>query len=207
MIPDDVLPDLTDDKNAIPVAKNSSNLTAMKFLLGAGVSAVVTYIFINISLFTQEWVTASITQYGLTIKQSSGIFPWVCVSENSCNLFWEYADGWAIVLFLGILFAWILQFFAVVAVISSLTTNSSCRIVPNVLEFQIGSLLLEEIFRLAPPTGSAWLPRYSLSLQWDSAEQRSKRPENANVDIESLQTCYALTSIVHFQFIPFRLQK
>ncbi|EYC00445.1 hypothetical protein Y032_0115g474 [Ancylostoma ceylanicum] len=92
----------------------------MKFLLGAGVSAVITFIFISISLFTQGWVTASITQFGVTIKQSSGIFPWACVSENVCNLFWEYADGWAIVLFLGILFAWILQFFAVAAVILSL---------------------------------------------------------------------------------------
>ncbi|KHJ98514.1 hypothetical protein OESDEN_01488 [Oesophagostomum dentatum] len=92
----------------------------MKFLISAGVSAVITYIFINVSLFTQEWVTVSASRLGITVKKSAGLFPWGCVSENACGIFWDYADGWNIALFFSMLFAWIVQFFALVTAIAAL---------------------------------------------------------------------------------------
>ncbi|VDM68787.1 unnamed protein product [Strongylus vulgaris] len=88
----------------------------MKFLIATGISAVVTYIFINVSMFTQEWVTVSF----MLLKASAGIFPWGCVSKNTCGIFWDNADGWAISTFLALLFAWILQFFVVLAAILAL---------------------------------------------------------------------------------------
>ncbi|ETN84047.1 hypothetical protein RB195_026178 [Necator americanus] len=90
---------------------------AMKFLLASCISAIVTYVFVSISLFTPAWVSAKVSAFGLSAKKSAGIFPWGCVSANTCSLFWNNADGWAIVLFLSMLFAWIVQFFAVVSII------------------------------------------------------------------------------------------
>ncbi|VDO28151.1 unnamed protein product [Haemonchus placei] len=49
---------------------------------------------------------------GVTV--SVGIFPWQCVSSNTCNVFWDTADGWDMLFFFLMLFAWIFQFFALI---------------------------------------------------------------------------------------------
>ncbi|KIH59675.1 hypothetical protein ANCDUO_10084 [Ancylostoma duodenale] len=77
------------DKNAFLVAKQRFNVADMKLLLAAGASAVVTFIFTNVSLFTREWVTATLDQPGIHLAQSVGIFPWWCLSDNTCSYFWN----------------------------------------------------------------------------------------------------------------------
>ncbi|CAJ0607669.1 unnamed protein product [Cylicocyclus nassatus] len=93
------------------------------FLLGAGISAFITYVFISIALFTQGWKTAAVNAQ-LNVKRSKGIFPWGCVNDNTCDIFWENADGWAITTFLAMIFAWIVQFFVLISVIAALVLNS-----------------------------------------------------------------------------------
>ncbi|CAJ0604792.1 unnamed protein product [Cylicocyclus nassatus] len=94
------------------------------FLLGAGISAFITYVFISIALFTKGWVTAAVNAFQANVKHSAGIFPWGCVNDNTCDFFWENADGWAITVFLAMLFAWIVQFFVLISVIAALVLKS-----------------------------------------------------------------------------------
>ncbi|KAK6032592.1 hypothetical protein OSTOST_01230, partial [Ostertagia ostertagi] len=86
----------------------------MSLLISSTIAAVVTFIFVCISLFTQEWVTVTVSASIISISQSAGIFPWGCVTSNTCNLFWDSADGWDIMFFLVMLFAWVFQFFALI---------------------------------------------------------------------------------------------
>ncbi|RCN33630.1 hypothetical protein ANCCAN_20527 [Ancylostoma caninum] len=108
------------DKNAFLVAKQRFNIAAMKLLLAAGASAVVTFIFTNVSLFTREWVTATLDQPGIHLAQSVGIFPWWCLSDNTCSYFWNNAGGWAIACFLAMVFADVWQLGALVELLLAL---------------------------------------------------------------------------------------
>nr|CDJ88956.1 CRE-CLC-1 protein [Haemonchus contortus] len=86
----------------------------MKLLIGATICAVATLVFICISLFTQGWVEVDVTEIGLQVTGSSGIFPWKCVSAGTCNVFWNTADGWDFTFFFLMLFAWIFQIAALI---------------------------------------------------------------------------------------------
>ncbi|KAK5965632.1 hypothetical protein GCK32_001289 [Trichostrongylus colubriformis] len=92
----------------------------MKLLIGANICAVVTMIFICISLFTQEWVTVSVSVLGIGVSDSAGIFPWGCISSNTCDAFWNNADGWDIMFFIVMLLAWIFQFCALIPAVMAL---------------------------------------------------------------------------------------
>ncbi|EYB89647.1 hypothetical protein Y032_0229g2912 [Ancylostoma ceylanicum] len=92
----------------------------MKLLLVAGASAVVTFIFASVSFFTREWVTATFDQVGIHLAQSVGIFPWWCISDETCSQFWNNAGGWGIACFLAMLFAVVWQLGALVELILAL---------------------------------------------------------------------------------------
>ncbi|XGW33050.1 hypothetical protein V3C99_017505, partial [Haemonchus contortus] len=85
---------------------------SMKWLIPATICAVTTHVCICCSLFTQDWVEVS--GVALQASVSSGIFPWECVSSNTCNVFWDTADGWDKCFFFLMLFAWIFQFFVLI---------------------------------------------------------------------------------------------
>ncbi|VDP15089.1 unnamed protein product [Heligmosomoides polygyrus] len=95
-----------------------SKADMQKLLIGATVCVVVTFVFICVCLFTEQWT--EVTLLGSVIA-SSGVYPWGCVSEGSCGLlFWDVADGWSIMFFIVMLLAWIFQFFAVIAATATL---------------------------------------------------------------------------------------
>ncbi|KAK6051653.1 hypothetical protein COOONC_10842 [Cooperia oncophora] len=61
-----------------------------------------------------EWTTVTISAVIIKQSESAGIFPWGCVSDGTCNVFWDNADGWDIMFFIVMLLAFVFEIFVLI---------------------------------------------------------------------------------------------
>ncbi|VDP11288.1 unnamed protein product [Heligmosomoides polygyrus] len=92
-----------------------------RLLIVSTVCALLTFFFLSMCIFTQEWTYAPTSKMPARRNGSREILPWSCIFDGSCKLkFWKMESEWVIACFVLMLLAWAIQFIGIILGITAM---------------------------------------------------------------------------------------